>query len=224
VLPGVADLNSPFASWRTDMRVFNSSTAPQLATLTFYPLGNSGAPQTTTLSINPGEVKTIDNTLQTLFGSAAANLGGAIHVSTLNDSSLVVTGRTFNKTDAGTYGQFIPAITPADAVGNGGRTLQILQVEDSPRYRTNLGIAEVTGKPVTVEVTVILPDSRVSPRIEIPLAANEYRQEALLSEIGLGNVYNARIAVRVIAGEGKISAYGSVIDRQTQDPTYVPAQ
>jgi hypothetical protein len=224
VLPGVADLNSPFASWRTDMRVFNSGTAPQLATLTFYPLGNNGTPQTTTLSINPGEVKTIDNTLQTLFGSAAANLGGAIHVSTLNDSSLVVTGRTFNKTDAGTYGQFIPAITPADAVGNGGRTLQILQVEDSPRYRTNLGIAEVTGKPVTVEVTVILPDSRVSPRIEIPLAANEYRQEALLSEIGLGNVYNARIAVRVIGGEGKIAAYGSVIDRQTQDPTYVPAQ
>lgn len=224
VLPGVADLNSPFASWRTDMRVFNSGTSAQTASVTFYPLGNAGAPQATTLSINPGEVKTIDNTLQTLFGSAAANLGGAIHISTLNDSSLVVTGRTFNKTDTGTYGQFIPAITPADAVGTGGRVLQILQVEDSPRYRTNLGIAEVTGKPATVEVTIILPDSRVSPRIEIPLAANEYRQESIISSLGLGNVYNARIAIRVTSGEGKVSAYGSVIDRQTQDPTYVPAQ
>ncbi len=38
------------------------------------------------------------------------------------------------------------------------------------------------------------------------------------------NVYNARITLRVVDGDGKISAYGSVIDQTTQDPTYVPAQ
>jgi hypothetical protein len=205
--------------------VFNSSSDPQNATLTFYPIGNSGDPMTTTMSINPGEVKTIDNALVTLFGTGAANLGGAVHVTTTTDSTLVVTGRTFNKIDTGgTYGQFIPAFTPADAVGAGGHILQLLQLEDSPRYRTNIGITEVTGKTATVEITVILPDSRVSPKLQIDLGANEFRQSALLSEMGLGNVYNARIAVRVVGGEGKIAAYGSVIDRQTQDPTYVPAQ
>ena len=225
VLPGVADLKNPFANWQTDMRVFNSSADLQNATLTFYPIGNSGDPMTTTMSINPGEVKTIDNALVTLFGTGAANLGGAVHVTTTTDSTLVVTGRTFNKTDnGGTYGQFIPAFTPADAVGAGGHILQLLQLEDSPRYRTNIGITEVTGKPATVEITVILPDSRVSPKLQLDLGANEFRQSALLSEMGLGNVYNARIAVRVVGGEGKIAAYGSVIDRETQDPTYVPAQ
>ena len=37
-------------------------------------------------------------------------------------------------------------------------------------------------------------------------------------------VRRARIAIKVIDGEGRITAYGSVIDMQTQDPTYVPAQ
>jgi hypothetical protein len=40
----------------------------------------------------------------------------------------------------------------------------------------------------------------------------------------LGNVYNARISVKVIDGQGKVTAYGSVIDQKTQDPTFVPAQ
>jgi hypothetical protein len=30
--------------------------------------------------------------------------------------------------------------------------------------------------------------------------------------------------VRVIDGDGRVTAYGSVIDMITQDPTYVPAQ
>jgi len=42
--------------------------------------------------------------------------------------------------------------------------------------------------------------------------------------LNLPITYNARLSVRVISGEGKITAYGSVIDNQTQDPTYVPGQ
>jgi hypothetical protein len=222
VLPGVADLNNAQASWRSDVRIFNSGAAPQLATLTLYPLGG-GTPLTASATLNPGEVKLLDSAVQSLF--AVTNVGGALHITTPTDSSLVVTGRTYNAVaGGGTYGQFIPAVTASDAVGSGGRTLQILQVEDSPRYRTNLGIAEVTGQPATAEITVYLPDSKVAPKIDIPLAAYEYRQFPVIQQLGLGNVYNARISVNVVSGNGKITAYGSVIDQQTQDPTYVPAQ
>ena len=37
------------------------------------------------------------------------------------------------------------------------------------------------------------------------------------------NVYNARISIRVTDGDGRITAYGSVVDMLTSDPTYVPA-
>jgi uncharacterized repeat protein (TIGR01451 family) len=224
VLPGVADITNDLAKWRSDVRIFNAGVDPQYVTMTLYPLNDAtGATLTRSLTVNPGEVTILDNIVASRFG--ATNVGGAMHVDTLTDSNLVVTGRTYNQVDGGgTYGQFIAAVTPADAVGKGTRVLNILQVEDSTRYRTNLGIAEVSGKPVTVEVSVFLPDAKVAPKVTIPLAANEYRQFRVLQQLGVGTAYNARIAIKVIDGDGRITAYGSVIDMQTQDPTYVPAQ
>ncbi|HYR28667.1 MAG TPA: hypothetical protein VEU30_09380, partial [Thermoanaerobaculia bacterium] len=158
VLPGVADLNTASARWRTDMRVFNPDSEARSATLTFHPQNNGGAPVTREITLGPGAIRTLDDVVQSLFGQA--DIGGAVHVTTSETSSLVVTGRTYNITANGTLGQFIPAVTPAEAVGRGERTLQILQAEDSVRYRTNLGLAEVTGRAATVEVTVILPDAK----------------------------------------------------------------
>jgi uncharacterized repeat protein (TIGR01451 family) len=221
VLPGVANLDNPAAHWRTDMRVFNYGTAAQPATLTFFPLGG-GASKEASVTLNAGQILTLDNIVRTLF--ATENAGGVVHLSTSTPASLVVTGRTYNDTPAGTFGQFIPAVTPDLGAGLGDRALNILQVEDSVRYRTNIGIAEITGKPVTIELQIVLPDSKVTPTVTIPLAANEFRQFAVIKELGLGAVYNGRISIRVVEGQGRVTAYGSVIDETTQDPTYVPAQ
>jgi uncharacterized repeat protein (TIGR01451 family) len=225
VLPGVADLSTGGANWRTDLRLFNAGVDPQYVTMTLYPQTGSSSSDTIARSftVNPGEVSVLDNVLASRFG--ITNIGGAMHVDTLTDANLVLTGRTYNQVDGGgTYGQYIAAVTPADGVAKGGRTLNVLQVEDSTRYRTNLGIAEVSGKPATVEVSVFFPDAKVAPKVTIPLAANEYRQFRVLQQLGIGTAYNARVAIRVIDGDGRITAYGSVIDMQTQDPTYVPAQ
>ena len=221
VLPGVADLETGTAKWRTDMRIFNADAAAQPVTLRFFPM-NGGEPLVATATLNAKEVQTLDDVVKTLFKTS--NTGGAVHVETTSPATLIVTGRTYNSTEAGTFGQFINAVTPEQATAKSGRTLHILQVEDSTRYRTNIGVAEVTGKPVTVELQVVLPDSKSTPTLRVPLAANEFRQFSLIRSLGIGNVYNARVAVRVIDGDGRVTAYGSVIDEETQDPTYVPAQ
>ena len=221
VIPGVASLDTA-APWRSDVRVFNGSLTPQTTTLTLYPTGNPSASVSNDVTIQPGEVKALDDIVHSTFN--LTNTGGALHVTTAVSVPLVVTARTYDQTSTGTLGQFVQAVTPADAVGFNERSLQLLQMEDSPRYRTNLGLAEVTGKAVTAEVTVILPDSKVAPKVQIPLGAFEYRQFAIISSLGLGNTYNARISVKVIDGQGKITAYGSVIDQKTLDPTFVPAQ
>ncbi|MEA2237452.1 MAG: hypothetical protein QOC81_2176 [Thermoanaerobaculia bacterium] len=221
VIPGVASLDAA-DTWRSDVRIFNGSQLPQTTTLTFFPAGNPSASIVRETSIQPGEVKALDDIVHSTFNMT--NASGALHVTTAVNAPLVVTARTFDQTSTGTLGQFVQAVTPADAVGASDRALQLLQMEDSPRYRTNLGIAEVTGKAVTAEITVILPDSKVAPKVQIPLTAFEFRQFPVLSSLGLGNTYNARISVKVIDGQGKITAYGSVIDQKTQDPTFVPAQ
>jgi len=46
----------------------------------------------------------------------------------------------------------------------------------------------------------------------------------VLQSLGLSNIYNARVSLRVVDGDGKVAAYGSVIDQLTQDATYIPAQ
>lgn len=222
VIPGVADLNTGIASWRSDIRLFNSGTSPVTATLTYSAqTGSPGASGPATVTIAPGAVKAVNNLLQSLFN--VTNSGGSLVVTTPAATTLVATARTYNQTSNGTYGQFIPGVTPGDAVGHGDRALQILQCEQSSRMRTNIGVAETTGNAATVEMSVVLPDSTVTPRVQIPLAANEFRQISLAS-FGLSDVYNARVTVKVIDGTGKVTAYGSVIDQITQDPSYVPAQ
>jgi uncharacterized repeat protein (TIGR01451 family) len=221
VLLGIADLNTGNASWRSDVRVYNSSSSAQTVTLTFYPNGNPSANVSKDASINGGEVKAFDNVLQSLFG--LTNVGGTLHVTTTSTAPLVVTARTYDQTNNGTLGQFITSVTPNDAVGNGDRSLQILQVEDSSRYRANIGVAEITGKAVTVDVSLILPDSRVTPHIPITLAPFESRQIAI-SSFGLSPIYNTRVTIKVIDGAGKATGYASIVDQSTQAPTYIPAQ
>jgi len=160
--------------------------------------------------------------VKTLFGGE--NLGGVVHVTTPQPASFIVSGRTYNQTAAGTFGQFISAVTVDQGIARGGKTLHLLQIEDSSRFRTNVAVAEMTGKPATVEMQVFLPDSKITPTVTIPLAGNEFRQFNIVRDLGLGNVYNARVAVRVIDGDGRVTAAGSLIDELTGDPTLIPGQ
>jgi hypothetical protein len=223
VLPGVGDFDIGFAHWKSDVRVFNAGATRAATTLTYYPQGN-GTPQSKIVNIDPGQVLAIDNFIASTFPATAT--AGSLVVTTPSSSSLVVTGRTYTDQGPGkgTYGQFIPAVTPADATGLGGRTLQVLQLEASDQFRSNIGLVETTGNAVDVELAVILPDSRVTPKTTYHLAPNDFRQISLGADFGLQNVYNVRATVRVVGGTGKVTSFGSVIDATTQDPTYVPAQ
>jgi uncharacterized repeat protein (TIGR01451 family) len=222
VIPGVADIRSGFADWQSDVRVFNAGTESVDVTASFYSQTGS-EPKVQTLTLAPGEVKQLDKILPNFFG--VTNDGGALHLSTAKPSRIVATARTYNQTSKGTFGQFVNGVTPAEAVAVGTRPLQLLQVEESPRMRSNVGFAEVTGKPVKLEVTVTPPDAKFAAVIEVDLAANEFRQlGSLLAGLGLGDTYNARVSVRAISGEGRATTYASVIDLATNDPTFVLPQ
>jgi uncharacterized repeat protein (TIGR01451 family) len=222
VMPGVADLDNGTANWQTDMRVFNAGETDTEATLTFYSQ-NGGEPKSVNVRIPAGQVHQFDRTLANTFG--VSNDGGAVHIATPSAARLITTARTYNQTTGGTYGQFISAVTSDEAAGVGSRPLQLLQVEESARFRSNIGLAEVTGQPVKVEITVIPPDAKFSAVTQLELRPNEFRQlNALLRSVGLTDTFNARVTVRAIEGPGRVTAYASVIDMITNDPTLVPAQ
>ncbi len=224
ILPGIGDVTSPIASWRSDIRLYNGGKTPVPINIAYSAQGDpgnlvTGAPMT----IQPGEVKAIDNITQSLFGRQ--NTVGSVIVTAPSGSKLVATARTYDQTPSGTFGQFIPGLTPADGIGVNDRALQILQVEQSPHFHTNLGLVELTGNPVTVEINVSVPQSKVTAVAQVALQGNEFRQiGSVLAAYGYNNVYNARIALKVISGTGKVGGYASIVDERTQDPTYVMAQ
>ncbi len=222
VVPGVAYINTGFAFWVTDLRIFNGGSTSTPATLTFYPQGSPGAAVTRDITLEAGEIEVLDNVIGGLFAQPNG-AGGAIAITTPSTTTLTATARTYNQTSNGTYGQFIPGVTPAESIGLGDRALQIPQMEQSSRFRANIGLSETLGQAVTVEVSAIIPDSLTTPVVTISLAANEFRQISL-ADFNLGEAaYNVRVAVKVISGTGRVTAYGSAIDLITQDPTYVPA-
>jgi hypothetical protein len=223
VVAGVAELQGAASRWRTDMRIYNSSDRMSQATLEFYRQGSTEVASRATVDIAPGQIAALDNVVGILLNQR--NTLGAIHVVT--NEALLVTARTFNELagNGATQGQFVPAITPGEGVRIGGRSLNMLNVEQSVKFRTNLGLAEMNGNSIRVEVTAVPPDSRAIARTELVLGPNEFRQISnILQQMGLGTTYNARISVRVIDGSGRVTAYASVIDNETDDAIFVSAK
>lgn len=224
IVPGMADVPNRPNNFHSDLRIFNGATSDTPVHLTFYPMGGGAPVHAQPRSVRAGEVLVVDNVLPSLFN--VTETGGSVLITTPATSSLVATGRTYTKVDGGgTFGQFIPGVTPAEGVGLGEKPLQVMQLEDSTRFRPNVGFAELTGNAVTVRVTLHLPDSKFTPMTEFVLAPNEFRQIRPVAALNPGQeTYNARIEVEVISGNGRVTAYGSVIDNESKDPTYVPAQ
>ena len=223
IVPGMAYLNTGSAFWVSDLRIFNAGTTATPATLTYYPMGNPADAITREITVDAGEIEVLDNVLVNTFG-VSTDAGGSVVITTPEPAALTATARTYNQTSSGTYGQFIPGVTVADSIGLEDRAVQILQVEQSTRIRTNIGLNETTGKPVTVEVSLITSDGLTTTVVAVNLQANEFRQIGLVGFALADAVYNGRVTVKVVGGEGKVTAYGSAIDQITQDPTYVPAQ
>lgn len=226
VAPGIAELNNGASNFHSDMRVFNGGSAPAPVSLRYYEQGSSTPnPTVVQRTIEPGQVLALDNILPTLWGLTAS--GGAVTVDAPANASLVVTARTYSRdSQLGTYGQFIPGVTSRDAVGFGERSLELLQLEESAQYRTNLGLVEVTGKGVDLEISAYKPDTKITAVVPFHLNANQFIQLGFVfkDRFQMPTVYQGRISVKVVGGEGRVAAYGSVVDNRTVDPTYVPAQ
>lgn len=224
VVPGMAELNNGANNFHSDVRIYNAGSSDAIATLTYYPMNNGTARALAPMTIARGTVKVLDNILPTLFNETQG--GGSLVITTTQPTSLVATGRTYTRVDGGgTYGQFIPGLTPSEGLALGDRPLQVLQLEQSAQFRSNIGLAELSGAPARVKVFVHLPDSKSTPSVDVDLAPNEFRQlNSLLASIAPGQTYNARVTVQVVSGTGRVAAYASVLDNESKDPTYVPGQ
>jgi zinc metalloprotease ZmpB len=188
------------ASFRSDVRIANSGTREELATLVFTRSAEDGAVSFSAIDvrIGPGQTVALDDVLP---GAFFAQGSGSLEVR----GDVVVMSRTYAvRPDGGTVGSQVPA--NLESTLQGGGALLVTGLDPSPD-RFNLGITEIGGGSGRVEVD----HARGSAVYDI--APFSHRQIGIESS-------SARITV--LEGDARVVAYLSQIDAGG-DAMFIPA-
>jgi hypothetical protein len=212
-------------NWRTDLEIYNPgpNRATYQISLLLRDQDNSNVTLKSTFTLSQALSARYNDLLYGTFGFSGA---AAIRITPV-DGSIVLTSRTYNQLPSGTYGQSVPAIVRARAIGFGQDTTLIGLSHDpslASGYRTNLGFVNASPAPIHVEADFYLSTSAFLGRKGYDLAAFEFFQkDKAFEEVTSDVVDDGYIIVRTTTAGAKFFAYAVVTDNITGDPTYVDA-
>lgn len=205
------------SQWRTDLiaRNLDSSTA-HLRFVLHQPTGNlegTGA---------------VAGGAQNAFEDLIASMGGANNVGSLeicSDRPLLVTGRVFNQSDTGTFGQNLDGRV-ADLGYGAGQTVNLIGLrQKTGAYRSNIVVTN--GGATEAQVTINLFDatgtSLKSYPLTIPASAVMQDTEPFKNRANAPDVGWGFATVTVTKGSNVITS-ASMIDMNTNDPATIPAK
>ncbi|HPS79610.1 MAG TPA: hypothetical protein PLS53_15725 [Thermoanaerobaculaceae bacterium] len=209
------------SEWYTTVWLHNPGTTA--ATASVYLLErnqvNLVAPAYT-LPLQAGETVRVDNVVAQWFHREAF---GALRV--VSTARLVVSSRIYSQTGErkDSVGQFFAGIPASFAIGATQRTdlLGVFQVQPASGsdFRYNFGFVETTGGTTTVQVEVKDPAGVSLATRVYEVRPLEQKQYQFKDEFPGLSTQNARLSVLVIAGTGKIVAFGSGIANGSTDPS-----
>ncbi|HOC42714.1 MAG TPA: hypothetical protein PKJ99_06805 [Thermoanaerobaculales bacterium] len=207
-------------NWRTDLELHNPGASQAQAEVALLLRGQGNpSPATATFSIPAGRCLRLNDVLYGVFGFEG---GAALRVTPLA-GSVLVTSRTYNLTDQGTYGQFIGGAAESQAIGASQQGL-LIQLSQSSAFRTNLGFVSCTGFPVTVRADFYRSDGTLLGTRSYTLQAYMHHQvDRVFQNVSPDAVGDGVIIVRSETAGGRFMAYASVVDNATGDPVYIPA-
>ncbi len=229
-LPGVND-----TYWRTNVRLFNSSSKTSQITVEFRPIGWGNNTAGATVPVNPYATLVLDDIIawghqQGLFGTDVKKAALRILYSNADNVAPVVTSETFTSPPAGggTYGQLGPGI---EVVPNStAPTLWITGIRNNgptTGFRTNYSLLNLRNTAVSnLVLTLLDPAGQTLATQSVNLGAYEYRQDSLAKLFGNNPaaISPNPLAVKVAVPDGSdIQAYTSVVDNLTGDPVLIPA-
>jgi hypothetical protein len=179
---------------------------------------NSQVLESALFTLEPGEVRRFDNVLGEAFGSSGEDIAGGAAV--LSDSAdLLVMTRTFNQVEDGTIGAALPGIPDSELIQAGQRVTVLFLTENS-LFRSNLGLINGVGIPVTVQWQLFDADGAM-----LDTGSRN------LDPYGVTQINRVMRPFRPIAAGyaevwtdtsgGAFTTYGSILDEGTSDPTLV---
>jgi len=205
------------SNWVTDLSIANPSDGEARVSLHLQPWNlEDDEAATKELTLAARESIEYHDVLDSVFAAS-----GAATLRIESDSPVVTVSRTFHDTSDGTYGLFMRALPERYAIG--GRVVgHLLMLEESPEFRTNIGLTNLGDEEVDAEVEIFTADgaSLGAAVITVP-AWGGTQKNRMIRDFTASAVEGARATVRVLTPGGRVMAYASVIDNQTNDPTYV---
>jgi len=207
------------AFFKTDARIFNPDQSATITVQLAFLLpnvDNTGAAEVP-VTIGPRQAAALDDLVASVFGTSGS--GG---VRMRSNRPFLATSRTYNTGDgtSGTFGQYIPGLTVADALEQG----ILLQVSNDPALtgtRSNVGLLNVNTSSVTVELNVYdAGTGNLLGTTSRPLPPLAYFQTNVFNAIGLASSVAENATVEFTAS-APVLAYASVLDNTSSDPVFV---
>ena len=204
--------------WSTDFIIHNASSQPVSFDLTYHDNNGPSRPPLPFV-VGPRTTVTSADAVRTIFGITSDT--GAIEL-TADDatvSHIAVTSRTFNSSSTGMFGQDIPAVNANDAAGVGD--LSVLPGPNfTSSFRFNFGAYALSDASITWELI------RANGKVEATKQIDYKGGTQFQYNGGVSSLFGATPAdndvVYATVTKGKAIVYGSTINNDTGDPTYVP--
>ena len=219
--PGAASATgAEGAFFVTDARLYNPDPSETITVFLSFldrDVDNSSV-QEMSVNIAPRSGEAFDDILASFFG--LSEVAGAIRMR--SDSLFYATSRTFNVGGAeGTFGSFIPGISPEDAVDS-GILLQIVNDPADTGFRTNVGFTNPNLQTVTATVRVFDADTgELVGERNRELPPRTFSQiDNVFRFVGERNRVTTNATVEFTA-DVPVLAYATVIDNTSNDPIFV---
>jgi hypothetical protein len=205
----------------TDLEVHNRGGSPAEFVLKWLPRDsdNTTPQESVPFTVAPGASRRFDNVVVRAFGLDQA--AGAILIESASDR-LSAMSRTFNRGDDGTFGQSLPGVSQSGSTRSGER-VRLLFMTENDDFRSNLGLVNTTGRPITIHFERFDADGNS--------LGVEARALAAWSNTQVNRVFRADspisggyVDVWSDTPDGFFTCYGSVLDNQTSDPTTILAE
>jgi hypothetical protein len=212
VIPAAASNPGAFGTrWRTDLRVVPGAGASSL-TATFYPADGS-APVVKGYIFRHGREIVVND----VVADMGAGGTGALWLETPL-GRIAATSRTYNLTEDGTFGQFIPAESRFAPIA-----VTVIGVDKSADYRTNIGLFNPWDSDSTVTIDLISDQGSLLASHTLVIGSRRHHQiNDIFRVLGVAPRMNCRVDLR---GQPLgVLGYASVIDNRSGDAIYVPAR
>ena len=213
------------AFFLTDIDIVNGDNDTATYQFLWLPRGqdNSAPDASSEFTLGPGEAVRFTDVLGTAFGVSDGAVGALAVISDTSD--LTIMSRTYNAPDtagAGTFGQSIPGEEANDLIAAGERRRIVFFTENGD-FRSNLGLLNGTGSSITIMWERFTADGAslgMGSRTLPPWGNVQLNR--VFSDVAPAEA--AYIDVWTDTTGGAFSAYGSVLDNNSSDPTTVLPQ